>query len=185
MRSRSAHPADAGQRSAPARPGCVRGSPAARLRAAGGGRCRPVTHGLALRPAAQGELAPAPRPAPVPQAPPRAFQAANGLLGQVRIGRSSRSLLLSSAGISGWLRKVNRCERSLPYRFLKRWPSRWVGASATTASSAHSRRRRYSRRVLGARLRCRRASTTARSSNALMRGGEHGVAGFHGVGAVA
>src|SRR3954471_5083557 len=49
----------------------------------------PVTHRLALRPAAQGrELASAPSPAPVPQAPLRAFQAANHLVGEVGVGRA-------------------------------------------------------------------------------------------------
>ena len=45
-----------------------------------------VTHGLALRPAAQGsELAPAPRPAPVPETPLRAFQVANRVMGEGRV----------------------------------------------------------------------------------------------------
>src|SRR4051795_2737358 len=43
-----------------------------------------LAYRLASRPAAQGsELAPAPCPAPVPQAPLRAFQAANRLVGEV------------------------------------------------------------------------------------------------------
>jgi hypothetical protein len=52
----------------------------------------------------------------------------------------------------------------------ERLMQRFVGASVMTASSACSRRRRYSRRVLSARPRCRRASTTAHSSRAFMRG---------------
>src|SRR4051794_10781860 len=48
-----------------------------------------VTYGRALRPAAQGsELAPAPRPAPVPQAPRRAFQGANRILGEGLVSRA-------------------------------------------------------------------------------------------------
>src|SRR4051794_32194148 len=48
-----------------------------------------VTYGRALRPAAQGrELAPAPRPAPVPQAPLRAVQAANRRVGEVGVSRA-------------------------------------------------------------------------------------------------
>src|SRR4051812_14733488 len=46
-----------------------------------------VTHRRALRPAAQGrELAPAPCPAPVPQAPLRAVQAANRFVSEVGVG---------------------------------------------------------------------------------------------------
>jgi len=48
-----------------------------------------VAQRLALRPAAQsGELALAPCPAPVPQAPLRAFQATNRLVRTVRVGRA-------------------------------------------------------------------------------------------------
>src|SRR3954464_3624431 len=50
---------------------------------------RHVTHRRALRPAAQGrELAPAPRPAPVPQAPLRAVQAANRRVSEVGVGHA-------------------------------------------------------------------------------------------------
>src|SRR3954452_19215823 len=48
-----------------------------------------LASGLASRPAAQGrELAPAPRPAPVPQAPLRALQAANRVVGNGRVSRA-------------------------------------------------------------------------------------------------
>src|ERR671933_792993 len=48
-----------------------------------------VAHGLALRPATQGsDLAPAPRPAPMPQAPLRAFQVANRVVGEGRVSRA-------------------------------------------------------------------------------------------------
>src|SRR4051812_44785062 len=48
-----------------------------------------VTPGLAPRPAAQGsELAPAPRPAPVPEAPLRTVQGANRVVGEGRVSRA-------------------------------------------------------------------------------------------------
>src|SRR5215210_4563415 len=48
-----------------------------------------VTHGRALRPAAQGsELTPAPHPAPVPETPLRTVQGANRLVGEVGVGRA-------------------------------------------------------------------------------------------------
>jgi hypothetical protein len=48
-----------------------------------------ITHMLALRPATQGsELAPASRPAPVPQAPLRTLQSANRLIDEAGVGRA-------------------------------------------------------------------------------------------------
>src|SRR3954463_8228782 len=48
-----------------------------------------VAHGLASRPAAQGrELAPAPRPAPVPETPLRTVQGATRRVGEVAVGRA-------------------------------------------------------------------------------------------------
>ena len=63
---------------------------------------------LALRPAAQGrELAPAPRPAPVPQAPLRTLQAANRLVGEARVGRAR-------AEAAGRLQRVLEAHRGVP-----------------------------------------------------------------------
>src|SRR3954471_18140391 len=67
-----------------------------------------LAYRLASRPAAQGsELAPAPRPAPVPQAPLRAFQAANRLVGEVGVGRAC-------AKAAGRLPRVLEAHGSVP-----------------------------------------------------------------------
>ena len=67
-----------------------------------------VTQRLALRPAAQGrDLAPAPWPAPVPQAPLRALQTANGLVREVRVGRAQ-------AKAAGGLQRVLEAHGGVP-----------------------------------------------------------------------
>jgi hypothetical protein len=100
--------ADAGQRSAPARPGCVRGSQQAADVSLEAADASHVTHALALRPAAQGgELAPAPRPAPVPQAPLRAFQVADRAMGEGHISRAHPEA-------AGRLQRVLEADRGVP-----------------------------------------------------------------------
>ncbi len=67
-----------------------------------------VSKALALRPAAQGrELASAPGPAPVPQAPLCPLQAANRRVGKVRIGRTR-------AETTRWLQRVLEAHRGVP-----------------------------------------------------------------------
>ena len=69
---------------------------------------RHVAHRLAPRPAAQSrELAPASRPAPVPQAPLRTLQSANRRVGQGRVGRAS-------AKAAGRLQRVLEAHRGVP-----------------------------------------------------------------------
>ena len=67
-----------------------------------------IAHLLTLRPPKQGrKLAPASRPAAVPQAPLRTLQAANRLCGQVRVGRAC-------AEAASRLQRMLEAHRSMP-----------------------------------------------------------------------
>src|SRR4051794_6066178 len=67
-----------------------------------------VTPGLALRPAAQGsELAPASRPAPVPEAPLRALKDGRCIAHEVSVGRAP-------AEAAGRLQRVLKAHGSVP-----------------------------------------------------------------------
>src|SRR3954451_20786604 len=87
---------------------------------------------LAFRPAAQGrKLAPAPGPAPVPQAPLRALQTANRRFGQARVGRAR-------AEASGGLQGVFNTHGAAPPTEDNQPPPAALRAAAATAQ----RRRR-------------------------------------------